>query len=519
MTMPDTATPRNDAPIIDVSLSGIRRFLFAPEVPYGMALVRIFLPLTLFGTMVIRWPWIREIYSSDGSPTPLAHNFGFPEFLPELPPGAAVALNTLLMFTLLTSSLGWCTRISLVISLVLHYYFGMIDSLSTITKYSVIATHMLLLLSVSDCGSVWSVDAWLSGRNRRGLFPDIAPVRPARTPAWPRRLMQIMVGVVYLGAAITKMHTAAFFNGDQLLFWLMTHYNHAHPVGEHLTQYPAIIVMSAYTSIIWEVSFLFAAWRGWGRLIMLTLGVLFHIGTFLMLGLIAFPLIMVTIYFAWLTESEIQHCAKLLRRWKRQWLPRAWRHFTFSPAGWVPRFQQPRWSPQVTGGVCAAMALLLSVTAVGIERQMDVYDMQRPEGPHQLRELSPDEVARFFGKPQPLREEDKFFSFQVGTIIVAGRLADNRRVFRPGDQVICEANLNPPHADMWIECNLHDGEDRVISKLSQVIPRESTRGHYIYRLSDALVSGEYAMVLKSRGKEIARRKFTLQGGLPSPVAN
>src|SRR5690606_41945938 len=64
----------------------------------------------------------------------------------------------------LCTSLGWRTRLSVSLSFVLYTYLNLLDSVSTITKYSCIASHALLLLSLSNCGAVWSVDHWLKRR-------------------------------------------------------------------------------------------------------------------------------------------------------------------------------------------------------------------------------------------------------------------------------------------------------------------------------------------------------------------
>src|SRR5207248_2160846 len=133
-----------------------------------------------------------------------------------------------------------------------------------ITKYTVIATHMLLLLGLSNCGAIWSVDCWLRDRTRRTprLFPAADEYRSA---VWPRRLMQILLGIIYFGAAITKLHTPAFFSGDQLMYWMMTYLNNPHPLGDYLTQYQLLIVICAYVTVVWEITFLFTVWRPWLR--------------------------------------------------------------------------------------------------------------------------------------------------------------------------------------------------------------------------------------------------------------
>ena len=111
----------------------------------------------------------------------------------------------------------------------------MLDCLSTFTKYSVISSHVLFLLCLSNCGTIWSVDRWrAAGRADDG---------PPRTSAWPRRLVQLLIGTVYFGAAFTKMHTDGFMSGDQIRFWLLTNVNNSNPLGEHLAMYPGVTGM------------------------------------------------------------------------------------------------------------------------------------------------------------------------------------------------------------------------------------------------------------------------------------
>ena len=91
----------------------VRDIFFAREVPYGLALVRIFMPWVLMCVVAPRWIHSRELFSSDGAATPLHANFGMPDLLPELPGTVVVGLMTILVFSLITSSIGWCTRFSL----------------------------------------------------------------------------------------------------------------------------------------------------------------------------------------------------------------------------------------------------------------------------------------------------------------------------------------------------------------------------------------------------------------------
>ena len=79
-------------------------------------------------------------------------NYGYPDLLPIPGPTLAVVLATLYVLSLACLSIGWRTRTSAIIATVLTADLGMLDTIGTLTKYTCIATHVLLLLSVSECG-------------------------------------------------------------------------------------------------------------------------------------------------------------------------------------------------------------------------------------------------------------------------------------------------------------------------------------------------------------------------------
>ncbi|MEQ9071644.1 MAG: hypothetical protein RLO18_33220, partial [Gimesia chilikensis] len=79
-----------DAPEVISTQTGklrdrFRQFFFAQEVPYGLAIVRMLVPLVLLGTVCTRWPFARELFSADGAPAPLADLFRYYDYLPVLP--------------------------------------------------------------------------------------------------------------------------------------------------------------------------------------------------------------------------------------------------------------------------------------------------------------------------------------------------------------------------------------------------------------------------------------------------
>ena len=66
---------------------------------------------------------------------------------------------------------------------------------------------------------------------------------------WPLRLVQLLIGLIYFGAALTKMHTGGFLSGDQICYWLLTNINNDNPLGKLLAVYPAVIVTMSHIAV------------------------------------------------------------------------------------------------------------------------------------------------------------------------------------------------------------------------------------------------------------------------------
>ncbi|MEO1981047.1 MAG: HTTM domain-containing protein [Fuerstiella sp.] len=478
--------------------TALGRFFFEQETPFGMALVRMVLPLMAGIPLVLRFPHVRELYTTDGAPIQLFEMYGQGAVLPVLSPAIAVPLYGAMLRCMLTAILGFRTRTSLCVVAVLYPYFNLLDGVGTMTKYSVIASHLLLLLAVSHAGAVWSVDAFL--RKRAGSVS----VMPARFPVWPARLVQLLFAALYFGASITKIQTAEFFSGDQMRYWMLSNWNYENPVGEAMAMWPPLLLIGAYVAVVWEVLFAFLVWQPRARIVMLAAGVFFHFMTWLTLGLYVFPAICLSGYFAFMTEEDFVR----LRR--------------FSMFRWVsPVFHLPG---QLTSRVLNAFpqtvpaavtwTCLISVAAIGAteaELQMDVYHTRSPSGLLSLQPMDRDVAVTMIRDKTPIREHDKFFNFEIGTTTVGYQLSNRRTEYSIGDVMIAQCNLNPPHEDMWVECLVQDEEERTIEQFGQFVPRESLRANFFYTIGNKLVAGRYSMVLKSANQEIYRRHFSMTG--------
>jgi hypothetical protein len=508
---------------------GLKNFFFTKEVPYGMALVRISLPLVLLVDIVRRWPFARELYSTDGAIATLHSNFGQPDFLPEFSGPVAVALFTMLAVLLVSSAIGWCTRLSLGLTTALYYYFTMMDCLSTVTKYTVIANHLLLLLTVSSCGEIWSVDAWLRRRRAQSAGGSGLAHNP-RSEIWAQRLSQILFGMIYLGAAFTKMHTAGFFSGDQLVYWMMTYINNEHPLGDYLTQYPLIVSISCYTTFLWEIVFMFTIFNPKMRWWVLAIGTVFHVMTVFTLGLIIFPIVITASYLVFLNEDDVQVISKWPGlRWLQKYLyarPDASAEVTAEAS--LPDGLVPSWQPL---GALALTLAVVSLAGVGAEYLLDPYQMRGPGGPLPLTEIDVAEVQKMLGPDRVMRQCDKLLAFDLGTRLVGEHLPGHRREFHQGEQIVAQVTLSPPHEDMWIDCTMcesttdeNDEEERLVPgrimyQTGQYVFREAFRSNFFFRIDDSIEPGEYFLKLRSGNEEVARKRFTVLPRISAAAAN
>ena len=484
----------------------LNHFFYAEEVPYGLALVRMVLPLVMLFIVGVRWPYARELFSADGAPAQLSIGYGYGEMFPEFSGTVVVALMSLLVVASVTSSIGWCTRPSLIITFVLFTYFCWMDAISSTTKYTSIATNAFFLLAISPCGAVWSVDAWLANY-RRQQWPGSPAIARPKYPVWSRRLLQFLIAVVYFGAGITKMQTPGFFSSDQLQTWMLTHINYRHPVGEYLSLYPALLVVFGYIVIVWEIVFIFTVWdRRFWRTAMLGIGVLFHFMTSLTLGLLIFPATCYSIYLAFVDEQDVQQAAAFFRRVQRKFS--GLRSFMQRMFERTAHWHGAKWRTVAT----PAFLTLLLVSmggGVGLEYALDPYGVRRPEGRYALTPIEPEIVAQMLAPTPPLRDVDKFFAIDTGTILVGDLLVDRRTKFRQGEQLIAQCHLNPPHEDLWLEMHIRDAENHLVKRVPMVATREMYRAHFQFDITNLIDPGEYSVVIETAGREVLRRPITI----------
>ena len=486
-------------------------FFFREEVPYGLALMRICLSGLMLVVMGRRWMVARELFSLDGAPAPISINYGIPDMLPLLSGNWAVGLFGVLMFALFTLMIGWKTRLSAWCVFLLYTYFTLQDSLSTLTKYTVIASHAFLILSLADCGAVWSIDR-LQELKRQGLPRPLWLLGAGRAvPVWPQRMLQLMIAIVYFGAAVTKLQTSTYFTGDQLRFWLLTNVNHDNPIGEWMSLQPALLIPMGYIAIVWEITFILMIWKNRVRVGYLLMGAMFHISTLFMLGLYVFPLVCISIYATYLTSADVAWWREFVAR-RRGWKT-VCRSLAALPRGVAERLTQPLGAAGYAG-FCGLM-LLLAAGGLMLERSRDLYAAATPSGKYELKVIPPERARELFRTDPVIQEQDKLMSFDVGRYMIGGVVIDGTRRFQHGTDLYVQANLIPPHGDLYLECNLHSADGMLIDRSQGVATRDNFRYTFPYRMSGILEPGKYQFVLRMNNQEVARKTIEI---LPNQTA-
>ena len=132
--------------------------------------------------------------------------------------------------------------------------------------------------------------------------------------------------------------------------------------------------------------------------------------------------------------------------------------------------------------VWLALATLVAIGAAEADYRIDRLRHPCPDnGMMPLRKLDREVALAMINNARPLREKDKFFSFDIGSLLVGGQLANRSTEYGYGDTIIAQCNINPPHEDLWVECAIEDSEARIIDSSGQCVTRDSLWANFRYQ--------------------------------------
>jgi Vitamin K-dependent gamma-carboxylase len=151
-----------------------------------------------------------------------------------------------------------------------------------------VRTIELFYLMLCPCAAVWS----LSGRKASSPEGQNSPVY---VHAWPLRLLFVQLMIMYFFNGVYKLLGSHWREGDVMHYVLCnigwTRFSYA----QLPLPFP-IIQLFTWTTLIWELSFPFLVMIPRVRVLILWIGIGFHLGTLVMLQLCAFPMYMMCMY-------------------------------------------------------------------------------------------------------------------------------------------------------------------------------------------------------------------------------
>ena len=165
---------------------------------------------------------------------------------------------------------------------------------------------MCFYLMLSSCGNCWSVDACLQ-------------IKPQQVSVWPLRLIQFQIALIYFVSGWVKFHSPEWLDGT-IMQYVLIHPQYSRWDGWGLIDNPllsGVLVTLAGFIRWWELLFPFLLINARSRKIILLIGILFHAGLLLTMNLRWFPVIMLSLYLALLSNSSfIRLEEKLLNHYR-----------------------------------------------------------------------------------------------------------------------------------------------------------------------------------------------------------
>jgi uncharacterized membrane protein YphA (DoxX/SURF4 family) len=197
--------------------ASLNRWLDTPQKPVRIEFLRIVSPLAILGFMAARVAHADEWLGQAGFRVPnLAGDARQPLYVPALPDGIAWVTAAVLVVSGLCVAAGFRPKVSAIVFAIALAFVGLSDRLAafTVTKMS---PMIALVIALSPCGRMLSVDAWLAGRRRKKKKSR----PPSDVPSGSIRFLQVLLPVFYCASGIAKAK-GSWLTNDHVL-WTHLH--------------------------------------------------------------------------------------------------------------------------------------------------------------------------------------------------------------------------------------------------------------------------------------------------------
>jgi hypothetical protein len=285
-----------EAPALGMTRAGVCGFFFLS------ILLTSFSDLALLPATIMRPTGAMQIFS-----------WRFYDVL--LTPAGMLTLKSLLLVSLLAATAGYKTSLSTKSSaLLVLFYEGLLRSFGHFNHDEMPAVYILIVLAFSPCGDAFSLDkrAAVGGSPRRRGF----------IYGYPILLMRGLLAWSYFSSGLIKLRVngLGYISADTLPTLAVTHsldnlHDTRFQLAFLLPRYRELATLLVGLVLLWELSFPLAIWSRLARRVILTTGIVFHLGTLLFMNVFfPFHLAMYLVFIDWPAVARRLERVQLIRR-------------------------------------------------------------------------------------------------------------------------------------------------------------------------------------------------------------
>ena len=275
------------------------RFALAGVPPHVFALLRItwgllgLLGLVGVSEVSAYWDLSGLVAPADARAHRLAARLGVAELA-----GLSLFAGSIAAYVAMT--LGVASRLSVVAAFLVSIVQTAWNPLPLSGAYQV---HRVLLFCLiwTDCGAVWSLDAWM-----RGARDD------DRQPIWPLRLFRFQIAVIYGVTGLYKLQDVHWRDGSAL-HYVMSNVQFRRAPIDPPPWSAEILTFLTYLTLFWELLFPVLILHRVTRRVTLALGIMMHAGMWMTMELGPFAPVMMASYLAFLDPADAQQLPGRLR--------------------------------------------------------------------------------------------------------------------------------------------------------------------------------------------------------------
>lgn len=245
-------------------------------------------------------------------------------------PGWMVATHVFICVVIFLFTIGCCTRVTSVLTWLAALSYIQ-RSPVTLFGGDTMMNLLLIYLMIAPSGATLSVDRllarwWTVRRARRAgrPVPDWEAPPPCISATFALRLIQVNLCIIYFVSGTSKLLGGNWWNGTSV-YYTMANYefaplrntfylNFLRGLCQTRTVWELVMAGGSYATLAMEIGFPFLVWNRRLRPLLLASALAMHVSIALLMGLVAFSLLMATMVLSFIPSGTLDP----LLRWARQ---------------------------------------------------------------------------------------------------------------------------------------------------------------------------------------------------------